>query len=217
MIDDIRNSKNLKIYLEQLDEIKARLEHIASYINEDKDRFLIESHALQVRKIIELVAFSLLAIHSTKYKDFRAKAGKDFTNDWNGRDIITDVLKLNPDMFFRATYKGFTKQQDGIKQIKLREESECYTLKRLAKLYDRCGGVLHVSNPWKNSNKIELFHNELPSIIKKLEFTLSDHVVLVNHWQSEESTVVVFTLSGPDGKPTYALAHAPGNFTFNKA
>jgi len=39
MIDDIRDSKNLKIYLEQLDEIKARLEYIARYINEDKDRF----------------------------------------------------------------------------------------------------------------------------------------------------------------------------------
>jgi hypothetical protein len=214
MIDDIRDSKNLKIYLEQLGEIKIRLEHIANYINEDKDRFVIEFHALQVRKIIELVAFSLLAIHSTNYKDFRAKVGIDFTNDWNGRDIITNVLKLNPDMFFRAVYNGFTKQQDGTKQLKLREESECYTLKRLVKLYDRCGGILHVSNPWNNSNKIESFHNELPSIIKKLESTLSDHVVLVNHWKCGESTVVVFTLSGTDGKPSYSLAAAPGNFTF---
>ena len=33
MINDIRDSKNLKIYLGQLDEIKARLEHIASVVS----------------------------------------------------------------------------------------------------------------------------------------------------------------------------------------
>ncbi len=217
MIDDIRNSKNLVIYLDQLTEVKARLEYISGYSNSEKDRFIVESHALQVRKLIELVAFSLMSIHRTKYEDFRATVGMDFKKDWNGKDIINNVLKINPYMFFRPAHPGFSVDKDGARQVNLRDEGECYSLKRLAKLYDRCGGVLHVANPWLTSNKIEAFHNELPSIIKKLQLTLGDHIVLVNHWSNEQSTAVIFTLNGQEQKPTYYLAEAPGNFTFGNA
>jgi len=217
MNKDIRSSKNLKVYLDQLIEIKARLDYIANYSNLNKNRFVIETHALQVRKLIELLAFSLLSIHQTRYKGNRANAGQDFRKDWNGRDILNNILKINPDMFFRPAYSGFSIQGDGAKQVKLRDDKDCFTIKRLAKLYDRCGGVLHVANPWLYSNKIESFHHDLPSIISKLKLTLIDHVVLVNHWESEKSTAVIFTFNGQDGKPTYALAEAPGNFTFGDA
>ena len=217
MIEDIRNNRNLKVYLEQLEEVKARLAFVEAYSNEPKDRFVIESHTLQIRKLIELMAFSLMAIHRTKYQEYRGNVGKDYKNDWNGRDILTSILSLNPDMFFRASEKGGSLQKDGAKQVQLKLETECYTLKRLAKLYDRCGGILHVENPWKKSSKVEQFHNELPSIIQKLTNTFQDHVVLVNHWSQEESTVLLFTLSGKGEKPTYAVAQAPGNFTFASA
>lgn len=217
MIDDIRNSNNLKIYLEQLEEIKIRLAYICAYSNDSKDRFIIESHALQVRKLIELVSFSLMAIHKTKYKDFRNSIGKDFRDDWNGKDIITNILSLNPDMFFKPSEKGFSLQSDGTKQIQLKHETQCYTLKRLVKLYQRCGGVLHIENPWKKSTKVDQFHMELPSIISKLKNTLQDHIVLVNHWDQSESTAIVFSLNEPNTNPTYALAQASGNFTFASA
>lgn len=207
----------MQVYLEQLKEVKARLSFVEAYSNERKDRFVIESHALQLRKLIELIAFSLMAIHKVKYKEYREGAGKDFRNDWSARDIIISILDLNPDMFFRASEKGFSLQNDGTKQVQLKPEKECYTLKRLAKLHNRCGGILHVENPWKQSTKVDQFHNELPSIIRKLSNTIQDHVVLVNHWDHEESTVLLFTLSGKDEIPTYALAQAPGNFTFESA
>lgn len=214
MIEDIRNSNNLKVYLEQLEEVKARLSFVAAYSNKEQNRFVIESHALQIRKLIELMAFSLIAIHRVKYKEYREKSGKDFTNDWNGRDIITNIMSLNPDMFFRASEKGFKLQNDGTKQVQFKPEEDCYTLKRLAKLHTRCGGILHIENPWKQSSKIEQFHNELPSIIRKLSNTLQDHVVLVNHWDNNESTALLFTLGSKDETPTYVLSQAPGNFSF---
>ncbi|WP_133408053.1 hypothetical protein [Parashewanella tropica] len=214
MIEDIRNCQNLKIYLEQLEEIKSRLAYISAYKNEGKDRFVIESHALQIRKLVELVSFSLMAIHKSKYQSFRINVGKDYKNDWNGRDIITNILKLNPDMFFKPSEKKFSIQCDGTKLIQLKPETQCYTLKRLVKLYDRCGGILHIENPWKKSTKIEQFHAELPSIIVKLNNTLQDHVILVNHWDQNQSTVIVFTLNEQNISPTYALAEASGNFAF---
>jgi hypothetical protein len=65
MIEDIRDNKNIAVYLKQLIEIKARIDYIDNYTNANKDRFVVETHALQIRKIIELIAFSLVAIHRT--------------------------------------------------------------------------------------------------------------------------------------------------------
>lgn len=182
MIRDIRNSKNLKTYLEQLEEVKARIHFVSSYSNLSANRFEIETHALQIRKIIELMSFALLAIHREEYSNYREKAGIDFKSDWNGRDIIYNILKLNPDMFFKPINPEHREHSIGFNQLKLRDEKECYTLKKISKIYDGCGGILHIENPWKRTNKIDQFHSELPSIIKKLKNTLEAHAVMVNHW-----------------------------------
>ena len=191
-LSDSRDQKNLERYLLQMTELKSRLGFISTYENKIKDRFVVEMTALQIRKIIELIAFSLISIHHETYKKYRANVGEDFINDWNGRDIINNLLKLNPDFLFKPILKEVLVQPDGTKDLQLQNEKECYTLKRLSKLYDRCGGILHVMNPWKNCNKVESFHGELKSIIKKLNATFEDHVILINHWSQNQSTAVIF-------------------------
>ncbi|BDP35023.1 hypothetical protein ACEWAO_19585 [Vibrio parahaemolyticus] len=216
MIKDLRAQKNLKLYIDLLEEVKSRVEFVSSSLESSADRFKIETNALQVRKVIELIAFALLSLHQSEYQKFRENSGRDFSKDWNGRDIITNVMKLNPDMFFR-TSKGFVVQEDGTKQIQLENLKNCYTLKQLTNLYKRCGGVLHVANPWSTSNKVNSFQAELPSIIHKLRYTLNEHVVLVNHWRESESTAVIFTMGCSNIKPSYALATSLGNFQFSAA
>jgi hypothetical protein len=105
-------------------------------------------------------------------------------------------------------------QEDESKQIEMRAVEEYYTLKQLAKLYERCGGILHVENPWNNSNKIDSFHQELPLIIRKLRTTIVDHVILFNHWKSQQSTMLIFSLNDAN-EPSCSLAHGEGNFTFD--
>ncbi|RYY01350.1 MAG: hypothetical protein EOO53_18935 [Gammaproteobacteria bacterium] len=214
MLEDIRDIENVQVYIKHLEEIKARLSYVSGYSKSNKDRFVIEAHALQIRKIIELIAFSLVSIHRAIYKKYRENRGGDYTKDWNGREILNNVLNINPNMFFRSLHKKYIGQQDGSKQIEMREESEYYSLKQLAKLYDRCGGILHVENPWNNSNKINSFHYELPSIVKKLQVTFLDHAILFNHWQDKQSTVLIFSLSDSED-PSCAIAQSNGNFKFD--
>jgi hypothetical protein len=64
----------------------------------------------------------------------------------------------------------------------------------------------------KNCNKIESFSGELPSIVRKLTATFENQAILVNHWDSNESTVVILTLSDSNGIPSYVLALGAGNF-----
>jgi len=209
---DIRNEKNLTIYLEQLKEVKSRLNYVSNYENKEEDQFITESYALHIRKLIELLAFSLVAVNKSKYMLYRSNVDRDYTKDWNGRDIISNVLALNPDLFFKPCKNVHSLENSGVKQIQLRTEKDCYSLKRLGKLYDRCGGVLHVENPWRNSNRIRQFHVELPTIAEKLKRTLQDHVLLMNHWDQGQSSALIFTLGYLDEKPTYALAVGDGNF-----
>jgi hypothetical protein len=212
VLQESRSLENIKVYSEQMVELKSRLSYISNYHNKEKDRFLVEMAALQIRKIIELAAFSLISIHRESYKKFRAKLGADFSSDWNGREIIANLLKLNPDFYFKPIV-SFNSQN----QIVLQEEVSCYTLKRIGKLYERCGGVLHVTSPWKNCNKIESFHGELPSIIKKLSATFENHVILINHWKEQQSTAIIVSLSGEGGVPHCYLAESSGNFTLANA
>ena len=216
MKHEIRDIKNLEKYVQQMVELKARLAYLEERKPSKEDRFGVENAALHIRKIIELFAFSLMSLQKDAYKEYRNSAGADFLKDWNGRDILNNLTKLNPDMFFNPIKKEKQIQADGAKSIQLMDERDVYTVKRLNKLYERCGGVLHVSNPWKNCNKIESFSGELPSIIRKLASTFEDQAILVNHWDSNESTAVIVTLTGHNRNPSYSLALSNGNFGFGK-
>ena len=216
MMREIRAQINLEKYVQQMVELKARLSYLKEKPPSKEDRFSIENAALHIRKIIELFAFSLMSLQKEEYKKYRNSAGADFLKDWNGRDILNNLANLNPDMFFKPTDKEIQIQADGVRNVQLRDETEVYTIKRLNKLYERCGGVLHVSNPWKDCNKVESFGGELPSITKKLLSTFEDQTILVNHWDSVESTVVIVTLTGANGSPAYHLALGNGNFCFGK-
>jgi hypothetical protein len=149
MKSEIRDKKNLDKYLQQMVELKARLAHLKVLMISKGDRFSAESSALHIRKIIELFAFSLMSLQKDAYREFRNLAGADFIKDWNGRDILNNLAKLYPDLLFRPIEKEVGIQPDGTKNIVFMKEVEVYTVKRLNKLYERCGGVLHVSNPWK--------------------------------------------------------------------
>lgn len=214
MKQEIRDKRNLEKYVQQMVELKARLSHLKENPAGKGDRFAIENSALHIRKIIELFAFSLMSLHKEEYKRYRQSSGADFLKDWNGRDILYNLTNLNPDMFFKPIEKQLKVQPDGVKSVTLKDEKSVYTIKRLSKLYDRCGGILHVSNPWKHCNKIESFSGELPSITQKLLSTFEDQTIMVNHWDSGESTVVIVTLTGVNSSPSYHLALGAGNFGF---
>lgn len=207
---EIRDRKNLEKYVQQMLELKARL----SYIKENgskKDRFQIENTALHIRKIIETFAFSLMSLQKDSYRKYRESANADFLNDWNGREILNNLLKLNPDLFFEPIQKEI-RAVDGTKVIQPLDKKQVYSIKQLSKLYERCGGILHVSNPWKNCKKIESFGGELPRIIERLSLTFEDQSILVNHWKSNISTAVIVTLTGQGGNPSIYLAVSDGNF-----
>jgi hypothetical protein len=216
LIKDIRNHRGQLQYLSNLSQIKRRLEHIEATWTGSFDNFQTEALSLQIRMIVELISFGLLALHEQTYRQFRALENKSAEDDWNSREITNLISKINPSLTFIPIDPDFQLMPDGSKHHQDRPRKETYRLDNLNKLYARCGRILHVPNHLKKSTTVETFHAEIPSIVKKLRLSLQDHVVLTNHDSEQEATALIFSLGLPSEKPRCVNAQSKGNFYLGK-
>jgi hypothetical protein len=165
----MNNSQIRKKYLRLMWEVNKRLEVLKSLASEGINvlypQVTIETEALQLRKVLELIAYSSLIAHKDLYQSARNDIGKD----WHAKRIIKKVSSINPD-FYPVPTKGF---YDG-KWNDLR--GRFLTIKQFENLYDACGDMLHVKNPFsKISKSVFAFHKRVPKYIEKLEILLDEH------------------------------------------
>jgi|GEM_PF-6357540 len=212
LIKDIRNHRGQLQYLSNLSQIKRRLKHIDATWTESFDDFQTEALCLQIRMIVELISFGLLALHEQTYRQFRALENKSAEDDWNSREITYLISKINPSLTFIPIDPNFKLMPDGTKHHQDRPKNETYRLNNLNKIYERCGKILHVPNHLKKTTTIETFHKEIPSIVKKLRLSLQDHVVLTNHISEQEATALIFSLGSLEQAPYCTNAQSTGNF-----
>jgi hypothetical protein len=113
-----------------------------------------ELNFVQFRKILELIAFSTLTANKEKY----AEAYKNFSTHWKAVKMLEAVEKLNPD-FYPRPLNGPTKQPNGTWHFST-PEGGYLTRDEFVELYDACGGVLHVRNPFAGrEHTIDLPYN----------------------------------------------------------
>ena len=167
----MKNSKTRIKYLRLMAEIEKRLEVLKGFSNNQINAIYlqatIESEALQLRKILELIAYASLIAH----KDVYANAFKDFASHWRAVKIINQIEKLNPDFYPIPTR--------GLKNGKWFTLKGGYLTKKQFKyLYDKCGVVMHAKNPFSNSSQYCLsFHKKVPNYVFKIEQLLSEHKI----------------------------------------
>ncbi len=163
--------KDRKHYLQLMWEIHKRLETIKS-LNQGKSDSLyvqctIESEALQIRKILELIAYASLLSHKEAYKIVR----QDISKDWHAKRIIKKIEELNP-----AFYPVPIKVTSNKKWNRLR--GGFLTKIQFASLYDQSANILHSKNPFsKTPQRAISFHKNIPSYILKIENLLSEHLI----------------------------------------
>lgn len=212
LIKDIRNHRGQLQYLSNLAQIKRRLTHIEATWTKSFDDFQTEALGLQVRMIVELISFGLLALHEQTYRQIRALENNSAEDDWNSREITNLILKINPSLTFIPINPNPKVMPDGSKHHEDRPRNETYRLKNLLKIYTRCGSILHVPNHLKKTTTLVTFHKEIPSIVKKLRLSLQDHVVLTNHYNEQEATALIFSLGSQEQDPYCTNAQAAGVF-----
>ncbi len=126
----------------------------------------IEAEALQLRKLLELVAYSSLVSYQEAYRSVR----KDIAKDWHAARILRKIESINP-KFYPVPIDGFDRQ--GWHRV----QGGYLTRKQFERLYDKCGAMLHSQNPFSKGKNSLAFHKKVPEYLGRIETLLSEHLV----------------------------------------
>ena len=195
-------------YQNQLVEIKRRISIIREFLNNEKTTGFfntdVEFVCLQLRKIIELIAFSSLIANKEEY----SKAREKYKNDWKPEYIFKDLGRLNPD-FYPVPVNGV---RDG-KYLRLIPKKDGFLSKDDAiELYKKCNSVLHVNNPYKGEKDLKKINKNFRIWTNKIVTLLDNHNITLYGKDLMVAGEMQSTIDGNPKAMIYkAINKAPNN------
>jgi hypothetical protein len=190
------NPDDIQKYIWSMTEIKLRIEVIDNILKGVKSTGQyptdMECVALQFRKILELIALSSICTNKDAYSAKR----ENFYKDWNGKRILNDLEKVNPD-FYPQPSKQIVDDKTG-RVVRLEKIKEEYLTKELfIQLYDKCSEHLHSYNPYGEYPNLDELKADFLKCKDKIVNLLNHHQIqLVN--RKKQLWVVMSTKD--DGK-----------------
>lgn len=175
MADKAPNADAL-IYVKCMDKVRNRIAAIKWLVA--TTRFFKSEHYLlpeaifvQFRKILELIAYSSLSAHREKY----AEAYKNFENHWKAKAMLDAVEQLNPE-FYPIALLPPTKTGDNSWMFPGYQDG-ALTRADFEKLYDACGDILHMKNPFSAKNPVTDIGYSVDEWVVRIEKLLTWHSV----------------------------------------
>lgn len=196
-----------QLYRKQMIEVKRRLIAIDRVlgVKKGKPRTLTVDYDnefiwLQLRKVVELVAFSAIAADKERYVALRLQqhANSNYQNDWRAEKILGHLSNINP-KFLPQPCGQLNVQSDGTKHFEGLASAQQATLDRLVSIHQTAGKYLHAGNPFDPSTeqheasmralareRIEIEHTYLKIILAEhykigLEFKAGDDPMLLDN------------------------------------
>lgn len=164
-------------YASLMEEIKLRLDVIDPYLRKQKQSEFpgidFEFVCLQLRKILELVAFGSLVANHRAY----SSAHTDFASHWNAKLLLRDMARINPH-FYPVPVKESPSEHPGVKAHYTPLTSGFLTEADFVKAYDKCGSVLHALNPYRWENEVHNFGAQIPAWRNKIVALLNRHLIV---------------------------------------
>lgn len=137
---------DIEIYCDCIAEVRVRLNVVDGFINGSLTTGFevcnVETVFLQLRKILELIAFASLTANKSVY----SAAHKNFSKHWNAKKMLGDLQKVNPDFYptpldppqeTAPGVKHFTSPTDGF-----------MTATEFVSLYEAASEIIHTRNPF---------------------------------------------------------------------
>ena len=163
-------------YLECMEEIKLRIEVVDGFLSRELNARYVQSTAecvaLQLRKVLELIALASMAANRSEY----AKQRKRFYSDWNGKRILKTLERVNPGFYPVPSEQEV--RGDGVKALHP-IASGFLTKDDYALLFDECSALLHARNPFAPGSMIDAdqFLLDASSWSQKIKRLLNHHTV----------------------------------------
>ena len=155
-------------------EIRERILSAEILSEDDKQLVFIESTSLQIRKILELIAYLSVLVNNEKL-NHKSK------NEWHPEKIIKTLTEKTT-IFYPFPSRVFPPSDDN-KEPVLIPIGYKYALSQddFIKAYSRCGKILHAQHPLKNNLNIEEYVIENRNILNKLKELLARHTIGIRH------------------------------------
>lgn len=184
-------------YMEYVREIKQRVDITSDfYLVDEVSIFNAEVCALQLRKILELIALSSLVANKTAYNTISKKLQKE----WNAKKIIAELEKINPCFYPHPIKHDFEKKSPDTEEWV--DESEYLTKADFINLYNVTSEILHTPN-FKKKN----FINKIENFWKNIDMYLNKIIRLTNRYQVQLlETVLLFVIIDENGGVTVHTA-----------
>jgi hypothetical protein len=178
-------------------EIRDRIKS-ADVFSVQNSAIFIETTSLQIRKILELIAYLSVLVN-------RDKLNHKARGEWHAKKIIENLS--NKTTVFYPLPSHIIYSQDNASQPVLIPQSYEKSLSQsdFKEVYKRCGEVLHAQHPLKEILDIEIIFNENQDTLRRLKYLLQNHTIGIKH-ESNKYTFLYVTIdftNDEDTKPSY--------------
>ncbi len=137
-----------------------------------------ETVALQLRKILDLIALASLVANREEYHRIKSNIAKE----WNAKHILKVLRELNPNFYPQPSeqvFKGKTTEGQSIYDTPL-IESGFLTKEDFVALYDKCSRLMHADNPFSEDQQgdlVKFLNVEAPRYLQQITTLLNHHHV----------------------------------------
>lgn len=149
----------------------------------------VESAALQLRKILELIALGSLVAHV----DECAKHYESFAKHWHAARILRDVEQINPLFYPQPIKEVRTGHNTTWKNLK----DGFLTKSEFIELYDSLGDVMHAKNPFAPPLDYRHFEQMIRESLVRVSRLLCTHLV---HLYKTDRLIITHMREASDGR-----------------
>lgn len=159
-----------------MEEVKKRIKVAAHFIKSPSNAIFyhtaIESAALQIRKILERIAFGSLIAN----RDIYEKTYKNFSTTWKASILLKDLARINPHYYPVPITPNPQRNEDGILLHSIIQDGYLKP-EDFQDAYETCNGLLHATNPYKSEKNMQELALKLANWIKLIVQLLNTHEI----------------------------------------
>jgi hypothetical protein len=190
-----------------MEELKKRISVVDFFITNQGHALFqpttVESVGLQMRKILELIAFASMVANKEQY----SAAYANFATHWNARLLLRDLERVNSDFYPNPVVEKPSQDPRAIHRLANRDQ-DYLTKAQFEKVYEKCGALMHSENPYGARVDYAYYMREIPLWRTQVVNLLNNHQIrLVN----ENGFWLIHMKEERDDKVHYYIFQPPCN------
>lgn len=185
-------------YRSLLIEIKRRSSVVNAFVKKETHAVFVpttvESSCLQIRKMLELIAFGSLIANLDEFSKQHTK----YSKYWNAERMLNDMKRVNPGFYPNPIIQ---RESDDAKiHRKWDNRSDDYLTKdRFLKVHEKCGAIMHSENPYGSKIDYDYYQASVPIWMAWIVNLLNAHTIsLVG-----DKNLYLFQMGTDENNPSY--------------